>query len=130
MWWQRLRDRTEVGSHSTEPGDPEVRPGQPIPLLLWTDYGSGPLWHRISDNRASGGISPTATGTTATHSCTGGTDNSKLQWQKDNLSGVTTDYTSTSSARLAGPAVSGASDYTYGYDVTATAPTSNVAEDN
>ena len=33
-----------------------MRPVRPVPLLLYTDYGGGPLWHRSADNKAPWGI--------------------------------------------------------------------------
>lgn len=33
-----------------------MRPTRPVPLLLDTDYGGGPLWHRSADNKAPYGI--------------------------------------------------------------------------
>jgi hypothetical protein len=56
-WRKRLREWPEVDIYDEEPVDFEVRPGQAIPLLLWTDYGGGPLWYRSPDNKAAGEIS-------------------------------------------------------------------------
>ena len=33
-----------------------MRSGRAVPLLLYTDYGGGPLWHRSLDNKAPRGI--------------------------------------------------------------------------
>ena len=33
-----------------------MRSERPVPLLLDTDYGGGPLWHRSADNKAPWGV--------------------------------------------------------------------------